>query len=108
MHVSEQPQDQEGGGRVERVQEMSPREVAALTRRYDDCVESLRAWRQAHLKRGAVYLRAHPDDHAVASTGLTLVDGDDPVGTFASTMRARIGETARARLLPHESPRPGV
>jgi hypothetical protein len=75
-----------------------------LTQGYNDCVKSLRTWRHAHLKRGALYLQAHGADRTIASTGLTISLDDDPLEIFTDTMRERIDETTRATLPTEDVP----
>jgi hypothetical protein len=71
---------------------------------YNDCVKSLRTWRHAHLKRGALYLQSHAADRTIASTGLTISLDDDPLEIFTDTMRERIDETTRATLPTEDVP----
>ncbi len=69
-----------------------------LTRRYNECVESLRAWRQAHQRRGALYLRGGGAGPMGGTTGLAIVGGEHAGETFDSMMQERIDETVKARL----------
>jgi hypothetical protein len=74
------------------------RDDSLLTQRYNDCVESLRAWRQAHQKRGALYLRGNGAGPMGGTTGLAIPDGERAVEDFHSMTQERIDETVRARI----------
>lgn len=71
---------------------------ALLTQRYNDCVESLRAWRQAHQKRGALYLRGSGAGPVGGTTGLAIPNGKRAVDEFQSMTQERIDETVRTRI----------
>lgn len=74
------------------------RDDPLLTRRYNDCVESLRAWRQAHQRRGALYLRGDGAGPRGGTTGLAIHGGGCAVEAFQAMMQERIDETATARI----------
>lgn len=74
------------------------RDDSLLTQRYNDCVESLRAWRQAHQKRGALYLRGNGDGPAGGTTGLAVSGGECAVEEFHAMMQERIDETTQAHI----------
>ncbi len=69
-----------------------------LTQRYNECVESLRAWRQAHQRRGALYLRGGGAGPMGGTTGLVIPASEHAGETFHSMMQERIDETVKARL----------
>ena len=71
---------------------------ARLTQRYNDCVESLRAWRQAHQRRGALYLPGNRAGPISGTTGLAIAGSEHAVEEFHALMQERIDETAQARI----------
>ena len=71
----------------------------SLARGYNTCVDALRAWRQAHRQRGALYLRGDGTGPAGATTGLAVSSNHHAaVDEFQSLMQERIDETAKARV----------
>lgn len=69
-----------------------------LTQRYNDCVDALRAWRQAHQRRGALYLRGSGNGPTGATTGMVVSISDHAVTDFETIMQERIDETMRAGI----------
>lgn len=69
-----------------------------LTQHYNDCVDSLRAWRQAHQRRGALYLRGNGSGPMGGTTGMAIPGSDNAVEEFHSMMQERINETMSAHI----------
>lgn len=69
-----------------------------LTQHYNDCVDSLRAWRQAHQRRGALYLRGNGNVPLGGTTGMAIAGSDNAVEEFHSMMQERINETMNAHI----------
>jgi indoleamine 2,3-dioxygenase len=74
------------------------RDDTLLTQRYNDCVDSLRAWRQAHQRRGELYLRGNGAGPRGGTTGLVIPGAEHTVQHFHATMQERIDETMKARI----------
>ncbi len=71
---------------------------APLTQRYNLCVDSLRAWRQAHQRRGALYLCGNGAGPMGGTTGMAIRDSEHAVEEFHAMMQGRIGETMNAHI----------
>lgn len=66
-----------------------------LTQYYNECVESLRAWRQAHQRRGALYLRGNGNGPRGGTTGM-VITSSNAIEEFHSMTQERIEETVKA------------
>lgn len=75
------------------------RQNYALKQRFNDCVNSLRTWRVAHVKRAVHYLRKaeEVEEKAHFSTGQVIASGEDNIFKFERDMEGRIEETTNAR-----------
>ncbi|MDQ3613790.1 MAG: indoleamine 2,3-dioxygenase, partial [Chloroflexota bacterium] len=71
-----------------------------LTQRYNACIDSLRAWRQAHRQRGALYLRGNGAGSMAGSTGMAISGCEHAaVDQFHALMQERIDETMKAHIV---------
>jgi hypothetical protein len=73
--------------------------------RFNDCVESMLAWRRMHVKRAAHYLKGDSvvDVPNYTSTGNVVSLDDQRIAAFQGAMAERMSETTQA-LLPEPTP----